>query len=162
MAPLLLIAGLACRPEPVVYPPLEDTASSEGTGEGSGDDGNTGDDGSSGDDGSTGSDDTGQPERDWWEGWPQTTFFPTYCGACHPDEDGSAWDFSNYDHVAYEYDHIVCGVGLEDVEECYADSHEDPHEPTSLPRGSGPKPTAAERQRLVDWMRDGMPTAADL
>ena len=114
--------------------------SGDGSGDGSGDDG-------SGD----------TVDQDYWEDWPQSVFFPTYCGSCHPAKTSSDSDWNIYEDVLSEYDHIYCGVGIDDVPECG-----DRLEPGHLPRGSGPYPSDDERLRLVAWMDAGMPRLEDL
>jgi len=94
---------------------------------------------------------------DYWEDWPRSTFFPTFCNECHPSMDTHDHDFTIYEDVVEEYNHIYCGVGLEMVPEC-----EDHHEPGHLPQGDGAYPTDDERLRLVAWMDAGMPKLSDL
>ncbi len=148
------------RTAPADLPDSDDSAASDGSEldsgaiDDSGDDG-SGDDGS-GDDGSgDGSGDT--VDQDYWEDWPQSVFFPTYCGSCHPAKTSSDSDWNVYEDVLDEYDHIYCGVGLDDVPECG-----DHHEPGHLPQGTGPYPSDDERLRLVAWMDAGMPRLEDL
>lgn len=112
------------------------------------------------DTGTTSPEDTA-PEADVFEGWPATVFFPTYCGDCHPDYTVAQMDWTNYEHVVLEYDHIYCGVGLEFVPECEHPDGGEPHAPGHLPQEGGPQPTDEERARLIAWMDAGMPREGD-
>jgi hypothetical protein len=114
------------------------------TGEGTG--GTEG--GSSGD--TTDAESTGAPVVDTWEGWALPSFFEVYCNSCHPGS--SPRDFSDYDVVVANEEHIRCGVAPEAIESC--DHH---IEPGHLPIGDGPYPSDDERWRLVEWMQAGMP-----
>ncbi len=97
------------------------------------------------------------PDGDYWEGWPRSDFFPTYCSECHPHQDEHQHDFTVYVDVVEQYGHIYCGISPVYVDEC-----EDHHEPGHLPAGDGPFPTDEERYRMIDWMDAGMPKEADL
>lgn len=105
------------------------------------------------DDDSTGAaaESTGVAAIDTWESWASPQFFAVYCEACHPGQ--STIDFTLYDSVVANEEHIRCGVAPEAIPSC------DPGhiEPGHLPIGSGPFPSDEERWRLVDWMLAGMP-----
>jgi hypothetical protein len=100
-----------------------------------------------GDDGST----TGAVAMDTWENWALPEFFDVYCNECHPGQ--STRDFTVYEMVVANEEHIRCGVAPEAIRSC------DPGhiEPGHLPIGDGPYPSDDERWRLVDWVLAGMP-----
>ena len=108
--------------------------------------------GSSGESG-TATGTTGAVAADTWESWALPQFFELYCNQCHPAAGQSARDFSDYDTVVANEEHIRCGVAPEAIEGC------DPGhiEPGHLPIGPGPYPSDDERWRLVDWVLAGMP-----
>jgi hypothetical protein len=117
--------------------------------------GATSGDGSSGAGGSssgTGAASTGTAV-DTWEGWALPSFFAVYCNHCHPAAGQSTRDFSDYDTVAANFEHIRCGVAPEAIDGCDAGHIEPGH----LPIGPGPYPSDEERWRLVDWLDGGMP-----
>ena len=89
---------------------------------------------------------------DTWENWALPSFFAVYCNECHPAAGQSMRDFSDYDTVGENFEHIRCGVAPQAIEGC--DGH---IEPGHLPIGDGPFPTDDERLRLVDWLDAGMP-----
>jgi hypothetical protein len=90
---------------------------------------------------------------DTWENWALPSFFAMYCNQCHPAAGQSMRDFSDYDTVAKNVEHIRCGTAPEAIEGCDAGHIEPGH----LPIGPGPYPTDEERWRLVDWIDAGMP-----
>ena len=94
---------------------------------------------------------TGAVAMDTWESWALPQFFEVYCNQCHPGE--STRDFSVYEMVVANEEHIRCGVAPEAIASC------DPGhiEPGHLPIGPGPYPSDDERWRLVDWVLAGMP-----
>ncbi len=117
--------------------------------------GTTSSEGSSGSDGSssgTGAASTGAA-ADTWESWALPSFFAVYCNHCHPATGQSMRDFSDYDTVADNFEHIRCGVAPKAVDGCDAGHIRPGH----LPIGPGPYPSDDERWRLVDWMDAGMP-----
>lgn len=95
---------------------------------------------------------TGAAAADTWENWALPQFFEPYCNGCHPS-DQSTRDFSMYETVVANEEHIRCGVAPEAIRSC------DPGhiEPGHLPIGAGPYPSDDERWRLVDWVLAGMP-----
>jgi hypothetical protein len=142
----------------------EDTGdSSAGDDDDDDDDGSTtsaDDDGSSTEGGtSTGADEstgvgdsssTGAAVTDTWENWALPDYFQPYCIGCHPGD--SPRDFTDYDVVVENVEHIRCGSAPKVIRGC--DGH---IEPGHLPIGEGPFPTDDERYRLVDWIDAGMP-----
>lgn len=85
---------------------------------------------------------------DTWESFA-AEFFVSYCVECH---DSPPRDFTNRDDVATNADTIRCGVATEVLDGCGAWPP-----PEQFPVGSGPAPTADERERLVAWIDAGMP-----
>lgn len=119
--------------------------------DGHGSDGGTSEGSTGGDEGSsTGTDTTGGAQPGTWENWAYPEFFTPYCIDCHPSNMSSR-DFSDYDAIGANLEHIRCGVAPEIVAPC--DGH---IEPGHLPIGDGPKPSDDERWRLVQWIDDGM------
>ncbi len=93
---------------------------------------------------------TGAPLADTWENWALPDYFQPYCIGCHPGD--SPRDFTDYDVVVENIEHIRCGSAPEVIRGC--DGH---IEPGHLPIGEGPFPTDDERWRLVEWIDAGMP-----
>lgn len=81
-------------------------------------------------------------------------FFVTYCNACHNAQDPAARDYSIQADVAKDKAIMRCGVAAtQDASSNCASS------PVAkqFPIGSGPKPTDAERARIVAWITAGEP-----
>ena len=95
---------------------------------------------------------TGSSAADTWENWALPAYFDVYCNQCHPAAGQSTRDFSDYDTVGDNFEHIRCGTAPTKIEGC--DGH---IEPGHLPIGPGPYPSDDERWRLVDWLDAGMP-----
>jgi hypothetical protein len=93
---------------------------------------------------------TGAAVTDTWENWALPDYFQPYCIGCHPGD--SPRDFTDYDVVVENVEHIRCGSAPKVIRGC--DGH---IEPGHLPIGEGPFPTDDERYRLVDWIDAGMP-----
>jgi hypothetical protein len=81
-------------------------------------------------------------------------FFATYCVACHNAQDTTGRDYRVQANVAKDKAVMRCGVA----------ATQDPSwncAPTPVakqfPIGSGPKPTDAERARIVAWITAGEP-----
>jgi hypothetical protein len=159
---VLVVLGLACSSDDAAPGPGADTGGqgstsheSHGHAHTSGETGETGESGATTQVGSSGDttdadESTGTPVVDTWEGWALPSFFEVYCNSCHPGS--SPRDFSDYDVVVANEEHIRCGVAPEAIESC--DHH---IEPGHLPIGDGPYPSDDERWRLVEWMQAGMP-----
>ncbi|MGH7286385.1 MAG: hypothetical protein ACRELY_33110 [Polyangiaceae bacterium] len=106
------------------------------------------------DDGGSGSDltDSGA-SGDTWENYA-AGFFTTYCTSCHDPQDPTGRDFNVQAIVLQNKADMRCGVAVT----------QDPSWscPASItakqfPIGTGPKPTDAERNRLVAWIAAGEP-----
>lgn len=89
------------------------------------------------------------PEADTWNNYAMG-FFATYCVACH---DGGTRDYRTIDEVIRDQDGIACGVSPVALDRCGAG---DPS-PSQFPVGTGPRPSDAERERLVAWIDAGLP-----
>jgi hypothetical protein len=96
---------------------------------------------------------------DTWSSWASADFFAMYCTSCHTpgqagDPSGANLDFTQYAQVAAKAHDIRCGTAVT----------QDPSWGCSaspvakqFPVGNGPKPTDAERNRLVAWIDAGYP-----
>ncbi len=89
------------------------------------------------------------PEADTWGNFAMG-FFDTYCVECHS---GGSRDYRTIDEVIRDQDRIACGVSPTVLDRCGASSPA----PSQFPVGTGPKPTDAERERLVAWIDAGLP-----
>ncbi|MFB6351744.1 MAG: hypothetical protein ABEN55_12695 [Bradymonadaceae bacterium] len=78
-------------------------------------------------------------------------FFDTYCVNCHGADDNDQ-DYRKYSEVKQDADTIRCGVAPTQLEGCSG-----PPQPAQFPVGNGPKPSDAERKKLVDWIEAGLP-----
>lgn len=94
---------------------------------------------------------------DTWTNWASPDFFQSYCVSCHTpggqgDPSGSNLDFTQYANVATNAATIRCGVAVtqDAAWNCTVAAEQ-------FPIGSGPHPTAPERDRLVAWIDAGMP-----
>lgn len=106
-------------------------------------------DGDSGEDASPDTRDTTTTD-DTWESYAQG-FFDDYCVECHGPSDTNR-DYSTFADVERDADTIRCGVATTQLDGCGASPA-----PEQFPVGTGPKPTDAERERLVEWIDAGMP-----
>lgn len=78
-------------------------------------------------------------------------FFDTYCVNCHGADDNDQ-DYRTYSDVKQDADTIRCGVAPTQLEGCSGSP-----QPSQFPVGNGPKPSDAERRKLVDWIDAGLP-----
>lgn len=114
-----------------------------------------------------GSPDAGTPDAgaadagstDTWTGWANADFFQRYCTSCHTpggqgDPSGSGLDFTLYADVAAKSALIRCGTAVAQDPSWGCGSFPPAKQ---FPVGSGPKPTDAERNRLVAWIDAGFP-----
>ncbi|NOY90160.1 MAG: hypothetical protein GXP55_03045 [Deltaproteobacteria bacterium] len=85
---------------------------------------------------------------DTWTGFAQT-FFADYCVACHA---GGTRDYRSMTEVMRDSSTIACGVSPTPRAGCTGFPP-----PGQFPVGSGPKPSDAERERLVAWIDAGLP-----
>jgi hypothetical protein len=104
--------------------------------------------------------DAGCPDAgtDTWCSWA-SGFFNAYCDACHVpgasgDPAGVQLDFTSYAMVQAREAEIRCGVGSAQ-DPAWACAAFPP--PAQFPIGTGPKPSDAERGRLVAWIDAGAP-----
>ena len=81
-------------------------------------------------------------------------FFSTYCVSCHDAKDSTGRDFTMQSKVETEKLTIRCGVAVtqDPTWKCAASPAA-----KQFPIGSGPKPSDAERTRLVAWITAGAP-----
>lgn len=78
-------------------------------------------------------------------------FFTTYCHACHGPGD-QLRDYSLLTEVMGESAKIRCGTAVTRPADCNGAPG-----PKQFPIGNGPKPSDAERDRLVAWIDAGLP-----
>jgi hypothetical protein len=94
--------------------------------------------------------DAGGDGGDTWASWAQG-FFSTYCTSCHGASDPSR-DFRTIADVVRDQAIIRCGVAATVQPGCGSSPA-----PKKFPIGTGPKPTDAERERVVAWIAAGLP-----
>jgi hypothetical protein len=87
-----------------------------------------------------------------WSNFAQG-FFTTYCTSCHHAGNTNR-DYTQFSQVQRDAMLIACGVwpGPAPYTGCGASPA-----PNQFPIGSGPKPSADERTRLVEWIAAGLP-----
>jgi hypothetical protein len=92
-----------------------------------------------------------------WAGWAMA-FFAKYCVECHGASDPTGRDFTMQSVVMENKGAIRCGVcNVQDPSwGCPAAPHAQQF-PITDSTGSNPKPTAAERDRVVAWITAGCP-----
>jgi len=78
-------------------------------------------------------------------------FFTTYCVSCHPSA-SSARDFTQYATIKANAHNMACGVSPTARAGCSGNPA-----PSQFPIWSGPHPTDAERNELVQWIDAGLP-----
>jgi hypothetical protein len=121
----------------------------DATGGGSGGGGNAG--------GTGGVADGGPAAMDTWETFAQG-FFGSYCVSCHNDDKKgvATRDYHVMANVVKEKAEIACGVAKSPAD---ATQHGCSGFPPArqFPVGNGPKPSDAERDRLVRWIDSGTP-----
>jgi hypothetical protein len=77
-----------------------------------------------------------------------------YCVECHGASDPDGRDFTKLSIVQAQKDEIRCGVAPVQLKGCTG--FPPPHQfPVSNATGTNPKPTDAERDRLVAWIDAG-------
>lgn len=123
----------------------------------SSDDSSAGSGGASGSGGTTASGGTagsGGGGADTWTSYAKG-FFETYCWECHGPGDTKR-DYSLYSVVVQEKDPIACGVATTKLASC--GSFPPPKQfPIDNAGASNPKPSDAERERLIAWLEAGAP-----
>jgi hypothetical protein len=92
-----------------------------------------------------------------WDGFAKT-FFTTYCDSCHNDDKkGDATrDYHLLAAVVKEKAEIACGSSKSQADWSKRGCSGFPPA-RQFPVGGGPKPTDAERDRLVQWIDSGTP-----
>lgn len=90
---------------------------------------------------------------DTWSTYAER-FFMTYCTACHDAQDPTGRDYTQQAIVAKDRSVMRCGVAaMQDPSwNCAASPAA-----RQFPIGSGPKPSDAERARIVAWIDAGEP-----
>ena len=82
-----------------------------------------------------------------------TDFMVTYCTSCHnPGGMARGVDLTSYESVVQHAPTIRCGVSATQLADC---AIREPYSPR-FPIGNGPVPEDVERDRLVQWIDDGM------
>jgi hypothetical protein len=106
--------------------------------------------------GDTGPSPDGPVAADTWETFAKA-FFTTYCVACHDDDKKGAAtrDYHLLANVMKEKAEIACGVATPAEWTRLACKAFPPAR--QFPVGGGPKPTDADRERLVRWIDSGTP-----
>jgi hypothetical protein len=102
--------------------------------------------------GGTGNDvDSGS--ADTWTNYA-SGFFTTYCVSCHDSSDSTGRNFTMQSKVEADKLTIRCGVAVaqDPSWKCAASPVA-----KQFPIGSGPKPSDAERTRIVAWITAGAP-----
>ncbi len=95
------------------------------------------------------------PDTDTWASWA-AGFFATYCLECHGASDPKGLDFGTQSTVCANEDVIRCGVCVaqDPAWGCPA-SPPAKQFPISDSAGTNPKPSDADRDRVVDWINAG-------
>ena len=97
----------------------------------------------------------GGPTGDTWSSYAQS-FFKTYCVECHNPTRDPMRDFTAITDVQRDSTTIRCGVASTLLSGCTG-SPAPAQFPISDPSGTNPKPSDAERLRLVAWIEAGLP-----
>jgi hypothetical protein len=94
---------------------------------------------------------------DTWANWAMG-FFSTYCVECHAGSDPTGLDFTTQPIVAKNKLTIRCGVcNVQDPSwVCPASPHAQQF-PISDAKGTNPKPSPSDRDRVVGWIAAGCP-----
>lgn len=80
-------------------------------------------------------------------------FFSTYCVSCHDGRASIKGDFHNLSDVMQHQADIRCGIAATVLSGC----EQSQYPPRQFPIGTGPKPSDAERARIVAWIDAGLP-----
>jgi hypothetical protein len=95
------------------------------------------------------------PDTDTWASWG-LNFFSTYCVECHSASDPQGLDFGVQSIVAANRDAIKCGVCVAQQPSWNCPASPPAKQfPISNGSGSNPKPSDADRDRVVDWILAG-------
>jgi hypothetical protein len=97
------------------------------------------------------------PDTDTWASWG-LGFFTKYCVECHSANDSKGLNFGVHSVVTTNKDAIRCGVCVQQQASwgCAAVPAAKQF-PISDPAGTNPKPSDAERDRVVAWIGVGCP-----
>ncbi len=96
-------------------------------------------------------------DKDTWVSWG-ASFFATYCIECHNASDPKGLNFGDQKIVAANRDAIRCGVAVAQQPAWSCPSNPPAKQfPISDSSGSNPRPTDAERDRVVAWIGLGCP-----
>jgi hypothetical protein len=94
---------------------------------------------------------------DTWASWAQG-FFATYCVECHAASDSTGRDFTKQAIVVANKDTIKCGVAVQQDSSWSCPSNLPAKQfPISDTAGTNPKPSDADRTRVVAWIAAGCP-----
>jgi hypothetical protein len=102
---------------------------------------------------------SGGASGDTWSNFAEG-FFATYCVECHDANDPSTppRDYTKYADVKTDAPTIRCGVApVKLTTGCDASFPPPKQFPISDAKGTNPKPSDAERDRLVLWIQAGLP-----
>ena len=95
----------------------------------------------------------GAPSGDTWDSFAKG-FFAKYCVECHA---GGPRDYRTPGDVARDMALIRCGVASTTQSGCTASDPRAKQFPINNSTGTNPKPTNAERDRLIAWLAAGAP-----
>jgi hypothetical protein len=94
---------------------------------------------------------------DTWQDWGQG-FFTKYCVECHGVNDPTGLDFGIQATVVANMNDIRCGVGVQQDPSWSCPANIAAKQfPISDTAGTNPKPSDAERNRVVAWIAAGAP-----
>jgi hypothetical protein len=95
------------------------------------------------------------PDTDTWASWA-LGFFTTYCVECHDASDPKGLNFGVQSIVAANRDAIRCGVCVAQQPSWGCPASPPARQfPISDSSGTNPKPSDADRDRVVDWIAAG-------
>ncbi len=95
------------------------------------------------------------PDTDTWNSWA-LNFFSTYCVECHDASDPKGLNFGVQSIVAANKNLIECGVSVAQQPSWNCPAGLPAKQfPISDSSGSNPKPSDADRDRVVDWILAG-------
>jgi hypothetical protein len=92
-------------------------------------------------------------DTDTWANYAQG-FFATYCTSCHNAQDPTGRDFTVQANVENDKRLARCGVAVAQDPKWTCPASPVPEQ---FPIGNGPKPSNADRARLVAWITAGAP-----
>ena len=97
------------------------------------------------------------PDKDTWSSWA-AGFFATYCIECHSASDPKGLTFGVHSVVTANKDVIRCGVCVQQDPAWGCPSSPAAKQfPISDSAGNNPKPSDADRDRVVAWIAAGCP-----